>query len=93
MNAMDIAKIATTSTIKAKLMANFSLSLAINAHMRTKAPVMEKYIAMESQIMKTSKANLCPASEWLKRPGTVKAAEKVTVATSTAITKITLIRF
>ena len=69
------------------------MSLAINAHMMRKTTVMERYIAMESQIMKTWKAILCPASELFKPPGTVKAAEKVTEATSTAIIKITLISF
>ena len=95
MNATDIAKIAASTSVKAQKLAYFATSLANNDHMRRKAPVVEQYIAMESQTMKTWNARLFPkvASPWLvgplsellKPPGTVKPAAKVTVATSTAI--------
>ena len=98
MNAMDIAKIAATTSFKAQPMADLVKSPAINDHMRMKAPIMEQYIAMESQTMKTWNARLFPkvASPWLvgplsellKPPGTVKPAAKVTVATSAATTEI-----
>ena len=97
MNAKDIWKIAAPTSKKAQIVAEYARSLATD-HMRRKAPVMEQYIAMESQTMKTWNAHLFPkvASPWLvgplsellKPPGTVKPAAKVTVATSTAITEI-----
>ena len=116
MNAKDIWKIAAPTSNKAKAEAENARSLATDDHMRRKAPVMEQYIAMESQTMKTWNALLFPnvaspgiagtllellkppdivkppLSELLKPPGTVKPAAKVTVATSTAITKIKSIR-
>ena len=98
MNAKDIWKIAAPTSKKAQVVAEYARSLATNVHMRRKAPVMEQYIAIESQTTKTWNAHLFPkvASPWLvgplsellKPPGTVKPAAKVTVATSAATTEI-----
>ena len=60
MNATDIAKIAAPTSFKAQELALLATSLASNDHMRRKAPVMEQYMAMESQTMKSWNAPLFP---------------------------------